>query len=77
MNDKVKVKKSSWREEDSRDIESLLNQNVHVSRIVSLINPKKRCISINKHGKTVAFDIEMGPVIAEIIKELSKEYARI
>jgi hypothetical protein len=73
----VKVKKSQWLEEDSRDVESLLNQNVHVSRIVSKINPNKRCISISKHGKSVAFDIEMGLVIKEIIGELCKDYARL
>jgi len=73
---KVKVKKSSWVEEDSRDIESLMNQTVHVSRIRSTIDPNKRCISISKHGKSVAFDVEMGLVIKEIIGELSKDYAR-
>lgn len=71
---KVKVKKSAWVEEDARDVESLMNQNVHVSRIRSMIDPKKRCISITKHGKSVAFDIEMGNVIKEIIAELSKDY---
>ena len=74
--DKYKIKKSAWTEEDSRDVESLLNQLVHVSRIRSNIDPKKRCISISKHGKSVAFDIEMGLVIKEIIGELCKDYAR-
>lgn len=74
---KYKVKKSSWTEEDSHDVQSLLNQTIHVSRIVSKIDPKKRCISISKHGKSVAFDIEMGLVIKEIIGELCKDYARV
>jgi len=72
----IKVKQSAWLEEDSRDVETLLNQVVHVSRIVSKIDPNKRCISVSKHGKSVAFDIEMGLVIKEIIGELCKDYAR-
>ena len=72
----IKVKQSAWLEEDSRDVETLLNQVVHVSRIVSKIDPSKRCISVSKHGKSVAFDIEMGLVIKEIIGELCKNYAR-
>jgi len=72
----IKVKQSAWLEEDSRDVETLLNQVVHVSRIVSKIDPNKRCISVSKHGKSVAFDIEMGLVIKEIIGELCKNYAR-
>ena len=72
----IKVKQSAWLEEDSRDVETLLNQVVHVSRIVSKIDPNKRCISVSKHGKSVAFVIEMGLVIKEIIGELCKNYAR-
>lgn len=75
----VKEKVLNWKEERSFDLETPNKAKLHISRIVYIgenadpENPK-RCISITKNGKSVAFDIEMGDASAAAIQELSDGY---
>jgi len=71
----AKPKVLNWKEEQSFDLETPNKAKLHISRIVYIgenadpDNPK-RCISLTKNGKSVAFDIEMGDAGAAAIQEL-------
>ena len=72
-------KKNHWDEEAHINLPTVLNIDVHVSRIRFV--PKdgkpsnKRCISITKNRRSVAFDIEMCKAVAAAINELGDKYA--
>ena len=74
-----KFKKSDdWIEESHVDLETLQKKTLHLSRIVYVGKNKtdtpKRCLSITKAGKSVAFDIEMCKAVAAVLHELGDEF---
>ena len=74
--------KSPWKEEDHLDLKTLHGNILHISRIVFVgdkadkKNPK-RCLSITKNGKSVAFDIEMTKAIAGCLHKLGDFYVPV
>ena len=76
--DKFK-KKDDWQEEDFEDLVTLQKKDLHISRIIYIgknqdPNKPKRCLSITKSGKSVAFDIEMCKAVAAVIHKLGDEF---
>ncbi len=75
--DKYK-KKDDWLPEESIDLETLQKKTLHISRIIYVGKNKtdipKRCLSITKAGKSVAFDIEMAKAVAAVLHKLGDEY---
>ena len=73
------VKENHWAEEDHIDLITPQKAIMHVSRIiydgenVDKDNPK-RCLSLTKNGKSVAFDIEMAFAVAAAIQKLGEEF---
>ena len=73
------TKKNNWKEEDSIEVETIMGKIVSINRILYIgenADPQKpkRCISITKNGKSVAFDIEMYLAICQAIKEMGKGF---
>ena len=72
-------KKNHWDEEAHINLPTVLGIDVHISRIRFVqkdgIATNKRCISITKNRRSVAFDIEMAKAVAASIKELGDEYS--
>ena len=62
---------SKWDVEDSVEIKTLKNSDLSVERIVYRgEDPPKRCIAITKNRRSVAFDLEMVPVIISSLKKV-------
>ena len=76
---KLQDKKNHWDEEAHINLPTVLGIDVHISRIRFVqkdgITTNKRCISITKNRRSVAFDIEMCKAVAAAIKELGDEYS--
>ena len=72
-------KKNHWDEEAHINLPTVLNIDVHISRIRFVkkdgVKTNKRCISITKNRRSVAFDIEMCKAVAAAINELGDDYA--
>ena len=77
--EEYKNKKNHWDEEAHINLPTVLGIDVHISRIRFIqkdgIATNKRCISITKNRRSVAFDIEMAKAVAASIKELGDEYS--
>ena len=71
--EKFKVKNESrWKPEEEIELETLQKSRLKISRIVfEESDPPKRCIAFSKNRKSVAFDIEMVPVIIATLKKIT------
>lgn len=74
-------KKQNWISEANISLETLAKSVMTINRIRYVgkyANPKKpkRCLSITKNGKSVAFDIEMAKAVAASLHELGDEYCQ-
>jgi len=72
--EKFKVKhESKWKSEEEIELETLQKSRLKISRIVfdEPDKPIKRCIAFSKNRKSVAFDIEMVPVIIATLKKIT------
>lgn len=78
-------KMQNWREEAHIDLRTLKGEPLRIARIIYVGDSKdkspsalalrgKRCISITKNYKTVAFDAELGHLIAKEIWKLSEGF---
>lgn len=71
---KFKVKhESKWDPEEEIELETLQKSRLKISRIVfdQPDKPVKRCIAFSKNRKSVAFDIEMVPVVIATLKKIT------
>ena len=72
-------KVNHWEEEDHIDLITPQKATMHISRIIYAgdnadeSNPK-RCLSLTKNGKSVAFDIEMAIAVAAAVQKLGEEF---
>ena len=75
---KAPVKENHWSEEDCVNLLTPQNATLHLSRIVFTgegeASGQKRCISVTKNGKSVAFDIEMAFAVAAVVQKLGEKY---
>ena len=71
--DQFKVKsESKWIAEEEIELETLQKSRLKLSRIVyNESDPPKRCIALSKNRKSVAFDIEMIPVVIATLKKIT------
>ncbi len=74
-----KKENPNWKEEDSIELTTLMGRVLSVNRILYQgpnSDPKKpkRCLSLTKNGKSVAFDIEMYQAVVAAIKELGEGF---
>jgi len=72
---KKKDKSTNWKPEQTIELETLMGSSLTINRILYIgdkaSNAKpKRCISLTKNGKSVAFDIEMYQAVAAAMKKL-------
>ena len=72
-------RENHWEEEQSLDLITPQQATLHVSRIKYIgenaeKDNEKRCLSITKNGKSVAFDIEMAYAVAAALQELGDKY---
>ena len=68
---KVKTE-SKWVAEEEVELETLQKSRLKLSRIVyNESDPPKRCIAFSKNRKSVAFDIEMVPVVISVLKKIT------
>jgi len=67
---------SDWRSEQEEELQTLKKSRLKISRIVyDKEDPPKRCIAISKNRRSVAFDIEMVPVVIAVLKKITpKEF---
>jgi len=80
--EKYLIKKNKWVEEDHRDLKTLQGKILHLSRIKFVPvqpelskEPIKRCLSLTKNGRSVAFDIEMVKAVTAYLEELGADFA--
>ena len=72
-------RENHWEEESCLDLITPQQATLHVSRIIYIgenaekDNPK-RCLSVTKNGKSVAFDIEMAFAVAAALQELGDKF---
>ena len=72
-------RENHWEEEECLDLITPQQATLHVSRIMYIgenaekDNPK-RCLSVTKNGKSVAFDIEMAFAVAAALQELGDKF---
>lgn len=76
---KAPDKPKHWEEEDHLDLITPQKATIHISRIRYIgenADPEKpkRCLSVTKNGKSVAFDIEMCQAVAAAMEELGMEF---
>jgi len=65
---------NKWEEEDQITLETIQKAHLKIARIIfSKENPPKRCIAFSKNRKSVAFDIEMVPVIINYLVKMTPE----
>ena len=71
--EKFRVKhESKWTSEEEEELETLQKSRLKISRIVyNESDPPKRCIAFSKNRKSIAFDIEMVPVVIATLKKLT------
>ena len=72
--ERFKVKnESKWKSEDEIELETLQKSRLKMFRIVfdEEDKPIKRCIAFSKNRKSVAFDIEMIPVVLVSLIQLT------
>lgn len=71
--EKFEIKEiSKWRSEEEKELKTLQGSILKISRIVfDGEDPPKRCIAFSKNRKSVAFDIEMVPVIIAVMKKIT------
>lgn len=63
---------SKWNTEDFVEFPTLRSSVLRLSRIVfDEEDPPKRCISISKNRKSIAFDIEMIPLVLSALRKLT------
>jgi len=63
--------KNKWRSEDDIELQTLKKSILKVARIIyDEEDPPKRCIAFSKNRKSIAFDIEMVPVVIAALKKL-------
>jgi len=72
-------KPKHWEEEDHKDLITPQKATIHISRIKYIgenADPEKpkRCLSITKNGKSVAFDIEMCLAVGAALEELGIDF---
>ncbi len=68
-----------WKEEEHIDLITPQKATIHISRIKYIgenADPEhpKRCLSVTKNGKSVAFDIEMCQAVGAALEELGMEF---
>jgi len=64
-------KETKWRSEDEIELQTLKKSILKVSRIVyDEEEPPKRCLAFSKNRKSLAFDIEMVPVVIAAMKKM-------
>jgi hypothetical protein len=77
ITEKLVVKEDKrWTEEWSTVLETIQKAHLRIARIIySKESPPKRCLAFSKNRKSVAWDIEMAPVIVNyIVKAAPKEF---
>ena len=72
-------RENHWEEEQSLDLITPQQATLHVSRIKYIgenadTDNEKRCLSVTKNGKSVAFDIEMAYAVAAALQELGDKF---
>ncbi len=68
-----------WEEEQHIDLITPQKATIHISRIKYIgenADPErpKRCLSVTKNGKSVAFDIEMCQAVGAAMEELGMDF---
>lgn len=62
---------TKWRSEDEIELQTLKKSILKVARIVyDEEDPPKRCLAFSKNRKSIAFDIEMVPVVIAAMKKM-------
>ena len=70
--EEFKVKENTkWRSEDELELQTLKKSILKIARIVyDEEDPPKRCLAFSKNRKSIAFDIEMVPVVIAAMKKM-------
>lgn len=64
VEDHVVSDKVKWRAEDEIVLETIQKAHLKISRIIfDKESPPKRCMAFSKNRKSVAFDLEMVPIV--------------
>jgi hypothetical protein len=73
--DSYTIKKDNkWKDEESREIPTLRNSILKITRIIyDGENPPKRCLALSKNRRTLAFDIELVPIVLATMIVLTPE----
>ena len=66
------VKSNKWVSEDEVVLETIQKSNLKIARIVfDKESPPKRCMAFSKNRKSVAFDLEMVPIVVYYIIKMT------
>jgi hypothetical protein len=76
ITEKLVVKQDTrWSEEEAVVLETIQKAHLRLARIIyEKANPPKRCIAISKNRKSIAWDIEMAPVIVNYIVKMTPKH---
>lgn len=67
---------NSWIDEEVKKIKTINNSVLKIARIVFKdSDPQKRCLAFSKNRKSLAFDLEMVPLVIVMMANLTPETA--
>jgi len=68
----VYEKSVKWVEEDGITLETVQKAHLRISRIIfEKESPPKRCLAFSKNRKSVAFDLEMVPIVVNYMIKMT------
>ena len=68
----VYEKNVKWVEEDGVTLETVQKAHLRISRIIfDKESPPKRCLAFSKNRKSVAFDLEMVPIVVNYMIKMT------
>jgi len=68
----VYEKSVKWVEEDGVTLETVQKAHLRISRIIfNKESPPKRCLAFSKNRKSVAFDLEMVPIVVNYMIKMT------
>lgn len=68
----VYEKSVKWVEEDGVTLETVQKAHLRISRIIfEKESPPKRCLAFSKNRKSVAFDLEMVPIVVNYMIKMT------
>ncbi len=66
------VDKVKWTSEDEVTLETIQKAHLKIARIIfEKESPPKRCLSFSKNRKSVAFDLEMVPIVVNYMIKMT------